>query len=149
MNCFHNVTISPTKKPTIVLNSNSFDMNLERFGVDTTVLKLATSKRIFRAWVEDWEKPLLNTNDIIAEVRLLDKYKDLVFYDHNNECVYTVWHKNLEWQRGRNGGWCLIGCPEDDKLDDEPFSIAEIFISLIAKSGQDSNVDVVLNKKES
>ena len=124
-------------------------MNLEKFGVDTTQLKLATSKRIFRAWVEDWEKPLLNTNDIIAEVRLLEKYKGLVFYDTDNECVYTVWHKNLEWQRERNGGWCLIGCPEDDKLDDEPFSIAEIFISLIAKSGQDSNVDVVLNKKES
>ena len=29
------------------------------------------------------------------------------------------------------------------------FSIAEMVISLIAKSGQDSNVDVVLNEKES
>ena len=61
----------------------------------------------------------------------------------------TVWHKNLEWQRGRNGGWCLIGCPADDKLGDEPFSIAEMVISLISKSGQDSNVDVVLNERES
>ena len=132
-----------------MLNSNSFDMNLEKFGVDTTQLKLATYKRIFRAWVEYWEKPLLKINDIIAEVRLLENYKDLVFYDPDNECVYTVWHKNLEWQRGRNGGWCLIVCPADDKLDDKPFSIAEMVISLIAKSGQDSNVDVVLNEKES
>ena len=53
--------------------------------------------------------------------------------------------KHLEWKRGRNGGWCLIGCPADDKLDDEPFYIGEMVISLIAKSGQDSNVDVVLN----
>ena len=60
-----------------------------------------------------------------------------------------MWHKNLEWKCGRNGGWCLIGCPSDDKLDDEPFSIAEMVISLIAKSGQDSNVYVVLNEKES
>ena len=52
--------------------------------MDTTVLKLATSKCIFRAWVEDWEKPLLKINDVIAEVRLLEKYKDLVFYDTNN-----------------------------------------------------------------
>ena len=72
-------------------------MNLENFGVDTTVLKLETCKRIFRAWVEDWEKPLLKINDDIAEVRLLEKYKDLVFYDPDNECSYTVWHKNLEW----------------------------------------------------
>ena len=60
-----------------------------------------------------------------------------------------MWHKNLEWQRGRNGVWCLIGCPADDKLDDKPFSMGEMVISLIAKSGQDSNVDVVLNEKES
>ena len=113
------------------------------------MLKLATSKRIFCAWVEDWDKPLLKINDVIAEVRLLEKYKDLVFYDTNNECVYTVWQKNMEWHRGRNCGLCLLGCPADDKLDDELLSIAEMVISLIAKSGQDSNVDVVLNKKES
>ena len=124
-------------------------MNLEKFGVDNTVLKLATSKRILRAWVEDWENPLLKINRIIAEVRLLEKYKELFFYDTDNECVYTVWHKNMEWQRGRNGGWCLIGCTSYEKLDGEPFSIAEMVISLIAKSGQDSNVDVVLNEKES
>ena len=111
------------------------------------MLKLATYKRIFCAWGDDLEKPLLKINNAIAEVRLLDKYKVLVFYDPDNECVYTVWRKNLEWQRGRNGGWCLIGCPADDKLDDKPFSIAEMVISLIAKSGQDSNVDVVLNEK--
>ena len=57
--------------------------------------------------------------------------------------------KNMECQRGRNSGWCLIGCPADDKLDDEPFSIAEMVISLISKSSQDSNFDVVLNEKKS
>ena len=80
---------------------------------------------------------------------MLEKDKDLVFYDTDNECVYTAWHKNLEWQRGRNGGWCLIGCSADDKLDDDPFPIGEMVISLIAKFGQDSNVNVVLNEKES
>ena len=82
-------------------------------------------------------------------MRFLEKYKDLVFYDPDNKCVYTVWQKNLEWQRGRNGGWCLIVCPADDKLYDEPFSIGEMVISLIAKSVQDSNVDVLWNEKES
>ena len=112
------------------------------------MLKLATSKRIFHAWVEDWEKPLLKINNVIAEVSFFGKYKDIVFHDTNNECVYTVWHKNLEWHRERNGGWCLIGCPADENLDDEPFSIVEMVIILIEKSGQDSNVDVVLNERE-
>ena len=58
--------------------------------MDTTVLKLVTSKRIFRVWVEDWEKTLLKINNVIAEVRLLEKYKYLVHYDPDNECVYTV-----------------------------------------------------------
>ena len=99
--------------------------------------------------MEDWEKPFLKINDVIVEVRLIEKYKDLVLYDPENECVYTVWRKNLEWQRGRNSGWCLIGCPVDDKLDDEPLSIAEMVIILIEKSSQESNVDVMLNEKES
>ena len=58
--------------------------------MDTTELKLATPKRILRAWVEGWEEPLLKTNNIIVEVRLFEKYKDLVFYDPDNKCVYTV-----------------------------------------------------------
>ena len=39
------------------------------------------------------KQALLEINNLIAEVRLLEKYKDLVFYDPDNECVYTVWKK--------------------------------------------------------
>ena len=42
-------------------------------------------------------EPLLKKNDVVAEVRLLKKYKDLVFFDPDNEYMYTVWAKNLEW----------------------------------------------------
>ena len=45
--------------------------------------------------MEDWEKPLLKINGVIAEVRFLEKYKDLVFYDPDNECVYTVCHSRF------------------------------------------------------
>ena len=68
-------------------------MNLENFGVNTTELKTQSPRRIFRAWIEEWEEDLLKKNDIIAEVRLLEKYKDLVFYDPDNDCIYTVWDK--------------------------------------------------------
>ena len=33
----------------------NFDMQLERFDVDTGALKEPAVERIFRAWVEDWE----------------------------------------------------------------------------------------------
>ena len=73
-----------------------FDMDLKNFGVDTAKLQVVSEKRIFHAWIEDWEEPLLKKNDVIAEIRLLEKYKDLVFYDPGNECIYTVWARNLE-----------------------------------------------------
>jgi hypothetical protein len=71
----------------------------------------------------------------------------LVFYDPDNDCIYTVWHKNLEWQRGRNGGWCLIGCPMNDNLEDEPFTIGPMVIDMIAETDQNSNVDIILDGK--
>ena len=89
----------------------------------------------------------MKKNDVVAEVKLLEKYKDLVFFDPDNECLYTVWNKNLEFRRGRNGGWCLIGCPADPKLDDEPFPIGEMVIELIADTDQDDAVQVVRNGK--
>ena len=64
-----------------------------------------------------------------------------MFFDPDNECMYTVWHKNLEYRRGRNGGWCLIGCPADEKLDDEPL------IDLIAETSQNADVEIVRNEK--
>ena len=64
------------------------------------MLKLATSKRIFRAWVEYWEKPLLKINEVIAEVRLLEKYKDLVFYDPEMSaftlCGTKIWSGSVD-----------------------------------------------------
>jgi hypothetical protein len=32
---------------------------------------------VFRAWVEDWEKESIKYNNVVAEVKLLEKYKDL------------------------------------------------------------------------
>ena len=36
-------------------------------------------RHVFRAWLEDWEKPLLKNNDPVAEARLKVKYQGLVF----------------------------------------------------------------------
>jgi hypothetical protein len=34
----------------------NFDLQLEKFGVNTNILKEPAVQRIFRAWVEDWEQ---------------------------------------------------------------------------------------------
>ena len=58
----------------------SFDLKMKNYGVDVEELKAPKpNKRIFRAWIEDWEQPLLKKNDIVAEIRLCEKYKGLTF----------------------------------------------------------------------
>ena len=68
----------------------SFDLQLEKFGVDTVVLKQPATNRVFRAWVEDWEKDLLKMNDCVAEARILAKYKGLIFWDPDTSANFTV-----------------------------------------------------------
>ena len=55
--------------------------------------------------------------------------------------------KNLKCQFGHNGGWCLIGCPMNGKLEDEPFPIGPMVIDLIAEIIQNLNVDIILDGK--
>ena len=59
----------------------NFDMQLERFDVDTGALKEPAVECIFQAWVEDWEEEARKNNDCVAEACLLTKYKGLVFND--------------------------------------------------------------------
>jgi len=40
--------------------------------------------------VEDWEKDILKMNDCVAEARILEKYKGLVFWDPDTEANFTV-----------------------------------------------------------
>ena len=65
-------------------------MQLEKWGVDLNALKAKAIKRVFRAWVEDWEKESIKHNDVVAEVKLLEKYKGLAFWDPNDKTTYTI-----------------------------------------------------------
>ena len=110
---------------------------MKNYGVDVEELKAPKPKRIFRApWIEDWEQPLLKKNDIVivAEIYLCEKYKGLTFYDPDDECQYTVYDRDLDWTRGRRGGWSLICQPHSDDFEDEPFLIGDVVIGLIADS---------------
>jgi hypothetical protein len=58
-------------------------LQFENRGVNYKALRERKITWVFRAWVEDWEKEAIKSNDAVAEVRLLEKYKDLVFVDAN------------------------------------------------------------------
>ena len=74
----------------------SFDLQLEKFDVDLENFKEPATARIFRAWVEDWEKDMMKKNDCVAEATLLEKYKDLVFNDPDENRIFTVAKQNIE-----------------------------------------------------
>ena len=115
-------------------------------------LKPSKPRRRFNAWLEDWEKPLLKKNDCVAEAKLLEKYKGLVLYDIDEEKTYTVYEKNMFYQKGRGGGWCILAAPPefDGENDDllEPYMVnEETLIYLIENTEQPSDLNVEIVKK--
>jgi hypothetical protein len=74
-------------------------------------------RRIFRAWIEDWEWELLHHNDPVAEARLMQKYVGLRWIDPDSgtDELMIADHECMEYQGGRNApGWCIIGIKESD-----------------------------------
>jgi hypothetical protein len=126
----------------------NFDLQLEKFGVDVAALKEAPAQRIFRAWVEDWEEEARKKNDPVAEARLLQKYKGLVFFDPDTSSTFSIWEQNMEFHRGKGNGWFLLAVNADCDNEDgeegelEAFSL-ELAIELIAETQQDIGVQVV------
>ncbi len=78
-------------------------------------------------------------------MQLLTKYKGLVFHDPEKEKTLSVFDGNLEFQRGRKGGWFVIGVcsnSNDNDNNDEPFSL-EIVINLIKNTQQEDGIKIV------
>jgi hypothetical protein len=97
----------------------------------------------FRAWIEEWENDVRLKNDVVAEVRILEKYKNLVFYDPDEKCNYTISDKNLQFIKKRGDkGWYLIGVPHDSRLEEESFTL-ELAIELILKTKQADGVLII------
>ena len=117
--------------------------DLADMGIDTNVLERASTTRIFRAWMEDWETAGLHDNDAVMEARLLEKYKGLAFFDPDDGKTYTVVSDNLEFRRGRkDGGWYLI-CESNVTGDVlEAYSI-ELANELIGDTEQVEGVEVI------
>ena len=105
--------------------SDIFDHKLEKFGVDTAQLKEPTKNRIFRSWIEYWEEEAIHKDFCVAEGRLLNEYKDLGFYDTDDEVTRTVYSRNLTYvkklreRKCSRSGWVLLDTHPDDDNDDK------------------------------
>ena len=61
---------------------------------------------IFRCWVEDWEKEATKKNDSVQEPKLLQKYKDLIFFDPDR-CEFSgFWNLHCDLSSGNSTGSC-------------------------------------------
>ena len=110
-------------------------------------LKKPATQRIFRAWMEDWEKAN-NKNAGVIEVRFLEKYKNLGFLNPDTKCYFTVAPENLEFHRGKDNGWHVIGEPNDKEVELEAFPIA-MANELIATTPQADGVEMVYQEDAS
>ena len=54
--------------------------HMQAMGVDTETLARIPTRRIFRAWVEDWEHAGMRDSDAVMEARLLEKDEGLAFF---------------------------------------------------------------------
>jgi heat shock protein HspQ len=119
---------------------------LEDWGVDLEALRSKVVKRVFRAWVEDWEKECIKDKDAVSEVRLLDMYKGLVFYDADDDKTYTIESKNMEWynksrKKNIDGGWYLLATSDEDEMD--TFMVEDELCSQIADTPQDDSIEII------
>ena len=85
---------------------------------------MTAARRIFRCWMEEWEKAKVKKNDPVVEAKFLKKYGGLKWMDlDNTDAIMHAHPKRMEFRGGRKGdGWCLNAV--DSNGDEEPWIIA-------------------------
>ncbi len=68
----------------------NFDLQLEKIGVNTNILKEPVVERIFCLWVEEWEENARKKNDCVSEALLFQKYTGLVFRDPDSSNGFCI-----------------------------------------------------------
>ncbi len=101
----------------------NFDLQLEKWDVDSDALKEPEVQRVFQAWIEDWEEELRRANDVVVENRLLQKYQGLVFYDPDTSKTFHVYKGNMEYHQGRGNGWFVLSMCANDDGDEEKWRL--------------------------
>ncbi len=123
----------------------NFDLQLEMWDVDPDELKGPEVQRVFHAWVEDWEVDARRTNDAVAEARLIQKYKSLVFHDPDTGNTFLIYDQNTEFRQGRGNGWFLLAVSANDRENKEEMEafLLELACELIGATPQKRGVWVV------
>ena len=81
----------------------------------------------------------------------MNNYKDLVFYDPDDEVTCTVYSRNLKYvkkvrgKKGSKSGWVLLGTHTDDDNNDkiQSYIISDFVVDLIADTQQEVGIQVV------
>jgi hypothetical protein len=74
-----------------------FDLGLEKYGV---VLNMeADCTIVFKCFEENFEEKARTNKLAINEFRLLQKYKGVRFFEDDEDQIYEIFAKNLEWQK--------------------------------------------------
>ena len=149
-------------------NDDDFEtMKLEQFGIDVDVLSGAKKpKRIFRAWMEDWESPDAEKGKFckIHETRLVQKYMGLKWLDADNNNVLTTAHTErvCHYTKGPYKGYWIVGTREGfdmsadvDENDDETYDVfargTDFYSSIVDYYKENKDPDIVvyeLNEEE-
>jgi hypothetical protein len=77
---------------------------------------------VFRARVEDWEKEAIKNSYAVADMRLLKKFKDLVFAVTKENKTFTIPLNNMKWYQSYrmkriDGGWYIIEMHGDEPVE--------------------------------
>jgi hypothetical protein len=122
-------------------NDVDFQLGLENFNADEAnqVVRVASPKCLFRAWLEEWEEESVLTNDIVHETRLLHKYGGLKWVDPDTDIMFVVDTTNMDWHGKRSGGWHAIALREDGQMDPWPIHMLP---ALMKRTSQDPSLNI-------
>ena len=97
------------------------DLGLEKFKIDIDMTAPRTPRRDFANYIEDWEITEIKKQTSTCEARLLEKYKGIRFFDedYDDGTTFTICKENLEWKKGKGGGWQVIAEPDETEKDDD------------------------------
>ncbi len=56
-----------------------FDLELQNWEIDTTLLKEPLIMQRIKGWTEEWEKERHKKNDAISKTMFVNKYEDTMF----------------------------------------------------------------------
>jgi hypothetical protein len=125
------------------------DMGLESWDASFAPLPEIVPRRLFHAWIEEWEFECIHHNDSVSMEKLLHKYGNLRWEDIDNHyAVCVADDTEMDFKGGTRptaSGWCVIGKRLDNDTT-ESWTI-DLVIDEIASYAQlpELNVEVIVN----